>query len=368
MTSTTIVKGLRWMMLGPSAKSQISPEAHLHTEPLKHLYNRDLNTGQPRLIDWATIPDWYDHSVHWRGWILVDALDTDIIPCPSESHIPFDPIIVGTLGKEFLTEEMIGGAFKLNNLRKELLDFFLDLKRLHIPIPAPALTLMFDKAYEDTDQLREDLCHLCYGMLDLIGFFRWASFVFSRELARCRVWHSIIDIYEWLDYSFVGKSIGYLVHLEAHQTEFSFQFCIQNEVPLYYPWYNKYREIPCLKQFDPFFLGLDSRHLVMAQARELNFFPFDQHLQGGVESGSCEDQWAISAIRSHCQFWRMGAEGAEEGGGDGARILLGGLPDGRGIRLLPILSCVETEWKLWLGGGGSNDDINCNDPPLHKPF
>ena len=146
----------------------------------------------------------------------MDALDTNIIPCLSESCIPCDPIIVGTLGKEFLTEETIEGAYKLNNLRKELLDFLPDLKRLHIPIPAPALTSMFDKAYEDADQLGEDLCCLCYRMLDLIGFFRWAFFVFSRELARCRVWRSIVDIYEWLDYSFTGKSIGYLVHLEAH--------------------------------------------------------------------------------------------------------------------------------------------------------
>ena len=74
MTSTTVVEGLQWMMLGSSVKSQISPEAHLHTEPLKHLYDWDLNAGWPHLIDWATVPDWYDCSVHWRGWILISPM------------------------------------------------------------------------------------------------------------------------------------------------------------------------------------------------------------------------------------------------------------------------------------------------------
>ena len=222
-------------MLSPSPKYQISPLAHLHTEPLKHLHNWDLNTGQPCSIDWPTVPDWYDRNVHWRGWIPVDTLGTNIIPCPSESKIPCNPIIVGTQGKEFLSENTTEVAFKLNELRNLLLDFLPDLKTLHIPIPAPVRTSMFDKAYGDADKLGEDLCCLCYGMLDLIGFFRWAHSVFSRELSSCRAWHSIIALYEWLDYDFQGKSIGYLVHLEAHRAEFGFQFCIQNEVPFYYP-------------------------------------------------------------------------------------------------------------------------------------
>ena len=78
MTSTTVVEGLQWMMLGPSVKSQISPEAHLHTEPLKHLYDWDLNAGQPHLIDWATVPDWYDLSV--------ERVDTS--GCPGHQYHP----------------------------------------------------------------------------------------------------------------------------------------------------------------------------------------------------------------------------------------------------------------------------------------
>ena len=145
----------------------------------------------------------------------------DGMPWVASSHThqrstPCDPLIVGTKGKEFLSEDTIKGAFKLNELWDTLVDFLPDLKRFYIPIPAPVQTLMFDRAYRDTDQLGEDLCRLCYGMLDLVGFFRWVHSVFSRELGSCRVWHSIIKIYEWLDYSFEGKNIRYLVHLEAH--------------------------------------------------------------------------------------------------------------------------------------------------------
>ena len=227
-------------------QNEISPQVHHQTEPLKCLDNWNLKAGQPHLINW-TIPDWYDHNVHWRGWILLDAMDTHIIPCPSESDVPCDPLILGTQGKEFSSGEMIEGAFKLNELRKALLEFLLDLQTLNITVLAPAPTLMFDRSHEGINWLGEDLCCLCYGMVDLVGFFRWASSVLSRELANHRVWHSIVKVYDWLDYNFQGTSIGYIIHLEAHQTEFSFQFCIQNGVPLCYPWYNKYREMSCLK-------------------------------------------------------------------------------------------------------------------------
>ena len=371
--STTVVEGLWWIgMVGPSPKSQISPQARHRTEPLKRLDNWDLNAGRPRLIDWATVPDWYDRNVHWRGWIPRDAVDSNVIPCPSESGIPREPLIVGTQGKEYLSEDTIEGAFKLNELRKALLDFLPDIKTLHIPIPAPAPTSMFDKAYEDAEQLGEDLCRLCYGMVDLVGFFRWASSVFSREIASRRVWYSIVEGYKWLDYNFRDKSIGYLVHLEAHRTEFSFQFCIQNGVPLYYPWYNQYREIPCLKRFDPFFLGLDSDKLTTAQAAQLNFFPFNRHLQevGGRDQTPVKINWPSRRLHRIVDFegWvqRELREGEDPGQMEQAYYWEDCMTEG-GSGCYRFYHLWRPSGNCDLGVETSSDDGDGDDPPIHNP-
>ena len=264
-------------MQGPII-GRIPRYALTHLLPLARIGEWDEKQGCPRWIDWATTADWYDREVHWRGWIPENAMGTNIIPRPSITGIPRDPVIVHLKGREILSETTMDAAERLNKLRLALLDFLVDLKQLDIPVPESVATSIFNRTFRNAKELGVALCVLCYGMLDLVGFFKWVAAIFSAELESRNTSKFITTTYEWLDDNFRGRRIGYLVHLEAHRREFGFHFCIEQDVPFYYIWLQKYMRLPHLRRFDPVNLGIQSGspdHTIPT-----NFYPYDQYLQG----------------------------------------------------------------------------------------
>ena len=120
-----------------------------------------------------------------------------------------------------------------------LVKLLLDIMTLCIPIPDE-----LNRLYRTSKGLLTDLCQLCYQMVDLVGFFRWVACVFKRELVN---WIDVvIKTLKWLHKNFTGKSIGYLIHLDAHRKEFGFHLCIDEGVPFYYPWLDAYTTMPWL--------------------------------------------------------------------------------------------------------------------------
>ena len=119
-------------------------------------------------------------------------------------------------------------------------------------------------------------------MLDLVGFFRWVARVFERELNNLKSGKTVTELYKWFDRNFNGKSIGYLIHLDAHRREFGFHFCIDEGVPFYYPWLDAYTVMPWLRRFDPNSLGFNPEKV----PPPTDFSPYDQYLQNVVDQNN----------------------------------------------------------------------------------
>ena len=91
----------------------------------------------------------------------------------------------------------------------------------------------------------------------------------------------VAEMYKWLNETFMGRNIGYLIHLDASHREFGFCLCIDQEVPFYYPWLPAYKTMPWLHRFDPDSLGIDPNKPGLPPAAD--FSPYDQCLQDVLE-------------------------------------------------------------------------------------
>ena len=91
----------------------------------------------------------------------------------------------------------------------------------------------------------------------------------------------VTEMYKWLNETFMGRNIGYLIHLDASHREFGFHLCIDREVPFYYPWLPTYKTMPWLCRIDPDSLGLDPEKPGLPPAAD--FSPYDQYLQDVLE-------------------------------------------------------------------------------------
>lgn len=277
--STTFVEGLQWVTLDGSITSRISPNAKFNTLPERRLNNWDFNLGCPHPIDWSSFADWYERGVHWRGWIPEGAIGGGIIPRPSMEILPRDPMLRPLRGAEVLPSAAVEAIHRLNALRMQLKSLP-GMRELGISIPGELDISLHGRLYRTSDALLTDLCRLCYHMLDLVGFFRWAACVFDEEIKRNTV-KVVAETYKWLNETFTGRNIGYLIHLDASRREFGFRLCIDREVPFYYPWLPAYKTMPWLRRFDPDSLGLDPEKPGLPPAAD--FSPYDQYLQDVLE-------------------------------------------------------------------------------------
>ena len=229
------------------------------------------------MIDWAIFADWYERDLHWRGWIPTGAIGGHIIPRPSASMLPRDPMLKPLRGQDVLPTATVQAMEKLNALRTALLTLCQDIKVLNIPIPDELDLSLLHRLYRRSECLLKDLCRSCYRMLDLVGFFRWAVCIFTRELhSEDDAGRIVAETYEWLDDNFKGKSIGYLIHLDAHHREFGFRLCMNERIPFYYPWLDTFTTMPWLRRFDPNVLCLNPDK---PEPPPTDFRPYDQYLQ-----------------------------------------------------------------------------------------
>ena len=275
---TTFVEGLQWISLDGPIAGLVSPNAKFNNLPLKRLDDWDLDLGCPRVVDWAVFADWYERKFHWRGWIPTGAIGGDIIPRPSASMLPRDPMLKPLQGEDVLPAATLEAMVKLNTLRASMLKLLPEINRFYIPIPGELDLSLLRRVYRDSRRLLTDLCRSCYHMLDLVGFFRWAARVFEKELNNPKSGKTVTELYKWFDRNFNGKSIGYLIHLDAHRREFRFRFCIDEGVPFYYPWLDAYTVMPWLRRFDPNSLGFNPEK----GPPPTDFSPYDQYLQNVV--------------------------------------------------------------------------------------
>jgi hypothetical protein len=272
--STISMEGVQWVCLDGPCDGRISPLAAKNMLALARLDDWDFDEGKPRIINWSATADWYKWSRHWRGWIPRGVMGGTIIPKPSKSMLRSGSSFATLKGIDVLPEVAVDAAHKLNQLRSILMSFLPDLKILQIPVPDEADCSLIRRSCQSSKELLLILCRFSYGLLDLVGFFRWAACVFDRDIVGQNLPKVVTQTYEWLDENFYGENLGYLVHLEAHRQEFGFRLCLEESVPFYYPWQARYSAIPHFRWFNPDNLGVGFESDKMK-----DFRPYNQYLQ-----------------------------------------------------------------------------------------
>ena len=205
--------------------------------------------------------------------------------------LPQDPMLWPLRGAEVLPSAAIEAIHRLNTLRMQL-KLLPGMRELGIPIPGELDISLHGQLYRTSNALLTDLWRLCYHMLDLVGFFQWAACIFDEEI-KCNTVRVVTDTYKWLNETFTGRNIGYLIHLDASHSEFGSHFCIDQEVPFYYPWSPTYKTMPWLRRFDPDSLGLDPKKPGLPPAAY--FSPYNQYLQDilGLDNKTVNIHWLL---------------------------------------------------------------------------
>ena len=279
-STKTDAKGTQWVTLESRGDWSIHPEAISSTQPQLRADEWDIDECKPKILDWTEFADWYDRSYHWRGWIPEKALGNSIIPLPNKKMAPYDPAKGAIAVITFLPKVSIDAAHRFNELRSSLKRLLPDLTTYDIPIPKEVDLAALKIPCSSYPQLLSTLCRFCYGMADLLGFFRWCACVFDREIDSQNASRFISNSFEWLGKNFTGKGIGYLVHLDAHYREFGFTLCLQEGIPFYYPWLRHYDTVLRFDRFNPRTLKVSLPEGPRESPLGLSDFrPYDKFLQ-----------------------------------------------------------------------------------------
>lgn len=275
--STAFVDGVQWGCLdGPVV---VPRNAQHLMDPTKRRGTWDLSTYSPQGIDWTKGADWYNPAVHWRGWIPRDAIGSETIPHPDPVALgASDPLVTPVCLGHLIPPKTLAAAQELNLQLSEICRLVVDIKQYRIHRPPPVDTSVINSHFQSLEDLAIALCEFCYGMVDLVGFCRWVSVVFHDLMPN--ITNKMQQTFEWVNYSFTGRNLGYLVHLGLHRHEFGFQFCIEHDVPFYYPWLQKYQDWGHLQRFDPLRLAVAAEDQSRLMGRSQTFFgPYDLFLQ-----------------------------------------------------------------------------------------
>lgn len=75
-STTALIDGHQFISLWTPTKSAIPAHAWDFQEA-QHRLLAFSATGVPKAIDWGTFPDWFDLTVHWRGYTPENAVTDD---------------------------------------------------------------------------------------------------------------------------------------------------------------------------------------------------------------------------------------------------------------------------------------------------
>ena len=112
--------------------------------------------------------------------------------------VPYDPAKGAIAVITFLPKVSIDAAHQFNELRSSLKRLLPDLTTYDIPIPKEVDLAALKIPCSSYSQLLSTLCRFCYGMADLLGFFRWCACVFDREIDSQNASRFISNSFEWL--------------------------------------------------------------------------------------------------------------------------------------------------------------------------
>lgn len=240
-----------WIGLNCDASRNIPRDAL--QVPKHDLMMGDFNDyGDCIQTDWMNCPNWYDRGYHWRGFIPkggeISGRDIwrvkEVIPSPNDTNL--------VCIHRGVYRERARLSSDLEAWCKRLVTA---LRLSHVPRPVQPEDELIRSSYIRKEMaLRAAALH-ARQYHDRLGFFLWMIATYSEILQEPNSkidWEQLQD--RW-DTTIAQEKTGYIVDLVRDWQEFGFGFCVQERVPVYYPWTSLLKTDKRFARFNPSYLG-----------------------------------------------------------------------------------------------------------------
>lgn len=246
--STAVIDGQRFVSLGVATQGSVPPRAWEFKEPLHRQASFSI-TGVPKAIDWAAFADWFDLSVHWRGYIPEDALAGDWWCTLAE-------YIVRTEGGYRVKEKVV--EWRMNRIRhlRRYIDsviITLPISSNHIPTPRMDDLAELAQSHPSEAGAFHAMARSRAHFADLAGFFCYSREAFAEFFEDGEIDHSNPPSIFWTPWE-KQKKTGYILDPANQWKTHNIPMWLAHGLPVHYPWSESDGEIPRLSRLDPEFL------------------------------------------------------------------------------------------------------------------
>ncbi|KZP19219.1 hypothetical protein FIBSPDRAFT_955542 [Athelia psychrophila] len=243
--TTAIIDDHQFVSLWTATLGVVPSKAWDYKDP-HHRHTSFSVTGVPKAIDWTAFPDWFDLSVHWRGYTPSEAVDHDWWQTLGEYVIP--------LGKEFrIIEKVVEWRLnRITHLRKyvETLIETLPIAAHHIPTPRMEDVSGLAAVHASEAGAYHALAKSRYHFADLAGFFCYAREVFTEYFDDGEIDMQYPPSLIWTPWT-TQKKTGYLVEFPFFWKTHNIPMWLAHNIPIHYPWTASLSDIPRLSRLDP---------------------------------------------------------------------------------------------------------------------
>lgn len=242
----------KWITLNGPMVLYIPTDAMMFNDPSNRLNEFDVG-GLPTSIDWSIQSDWYDRTVHWRGFTPMGVLDDDLwqlleVHITQENDYPPKFVLNQTI-----CQERRNVIVNINRLA-QLVSDHLHLAETDVPRPSHDLTSLLFKLYVSKDFALQALARSRFLYLDFLGYFCWLFITFEEVINTLQFPSFITKERERLSSVLLAPKSGYLVDVVRYWNEINIPLWVENKIPFRYFWSLTLAADPRFRCLDPSFL------------------------------------------------------------------------------------------------------------------
>lgn len=230
LASTALIDNHRFVSLESATKGSIPPHAGDFQEPQYRLSSFSI-TGAPKAIDWVVFADWFDLSVHWRGYTPVGALDEDWWHTLAEYITPAG---AGYVVREKIVEWR---SNRIQHLRRYINFLITELPIFVNHIPTPSMDDLTSLAAEHPSEVGayHALAKSRAHFVDLAGFLCYCREAFAEFFEDGEIDGKFPMSAFWAPWM-EQKKTGYILDLPTHWKTHNIPMWLSHNLPIHYSW------------------------------------------------------------------------------------------------------------------------------------
>lgn len=246
--STALIENQRFVSLWTPTLGHVPNNAWTYREP-HHRQSSFSLTGVPKAIDWAVFADWFDLSVHWRGYIPEGALEGDWWHTLAEYVVPVGN---GYGVMEKVVEWRTNRILHLRRYLEAMVDV-LPILSNHIPIPKMEDLTILTASHPSEVGAYHAMAKSRAQFVDLAGFFCYLREAFVEFFEDGGIDEKHFPSQLWVPWT-KQRKMGYLVDFAQHWRTHNIPMWLAHNIPIHYPWSEAMADISRLARLDPEFL------------------------------------------------------------------------------------------------------------------